>query len=373
MSSDVFVWDAAANGTLPTSYQEADKSLSDWMDVKTTEVNPKFIAFAKQLDTLIKQQPEPDAELLEFYEQFVNETQYIKTAVYVVGLPHYNFMDALRLIVQSAATCGLVVMYGPPATVFLPNGHTLPPEQQAMWQMAWEHMEEAQEYPLKLKDFKKMIEPQFEALAIQNGFVKGVYPYQAKLKSLAGRKGYIKNVSFGQQFVSITCEGGAGDYKIIITIFLLSEHYKTISESLEVEDGLYAIIPLFLENLQYPTTGFVFKTCRVDNLVEFNEFMQKIETIWFPLINRIQTLQDVDSLFHGELSAFFRFDRIYPCSLIVAKLAGNPDFEALVEKERTDPTSKGWGSPWFKEEMAPKMPPLIAYLRQLDNGEISSK
>ena len=94
--------------------------------------------------------------------------------------------------------------------------------------------------------------------------------------------------------------------------------------------------------------------------------MKKIETIWFPLMNRIQTIQDVDSLFHGELSAFFKRNRIYPCSLIVAKLAGNPHFEALVEKERANPTFDGWASPWIKEEMAPKMPPLIQYLKQLD-------
>jgi hypothetical protein len=38
MSLDVFVWDAATNGTLPTSYSQADESLSHWMTVKTTEV-----------------------------------------------------------------------------------------------------------------------------------------------------------------------------------------------------------------------------------------------------------------------------------------------------------------------------------------------
>ncbi|MBC7751105.1 MAG: hypothetical protein H7Z73_05220, partial [Candidatus Saccharibacteria bacterium] len=83
-------------------------------------INPKFAAFGHHLYQLISTASEPDEELLDYYKNFIDvvrESQQVEQAIYTLGLPPHNFIGAIRLIVESAAAQGLVVMYGPPETV----------------------------------------------------------------------------------------------------------------------------------------------------------------------------------------------------------------------------------------------------------------
>lgn len=135
MSTDVYLWDSVQNGGLPSSYAAAQAQFSQ-LDGVVQGINPKFAAFGHHLYQLISTATEPDEELLEYYKNIINvvsESQQVEQAIYTLGLPPHNFIGAIRLIVESAAAQGLVVMYGPPETIWLPNGQTLPPEQGAMW------------------------------------------------------------------------------------------------------------------------------------------------------------------------------------------------------------------------------------------------
>jgi hypothetical protein len=92
-----------------------------------SDINPKFAQFALHFFGIVQTAPDPDEELLNYYQDIIDivkESQQIDSAIYTLGLPPHNFMEAIRLIVQSAAKYDLLVMYGHPETVFLLNGQT---------------------------------------------------------------------------------------------------------------------------------------------------------------------------------------------------------------------------------------------------------
>jgi hypothetical protein len=222
MSLDVYLWDPAQNGGLPSSYVAAQTQFSQLNDV-VQGVSPKFANFGRHLYQLISTATEPDEELLDYYKNIIDvvrESQQVEQAIYTLGLPPHNFMGAIRLIVESAAAQGLVVMYGPPETVFLPNGQTLPPEQGVMWQAAWQHMDEEEdgEFPTSLTEFKKYTESRIAEMAARHGYVKAKHPMPFYPTDI-GLKGYLKEVSFGQQFFTTSCQGSRGEFFVILNMF----------------------------------------------------------------------------------------------------------------------------------------------------------
>jgi hypothetical protein len=360
MSTDVYLWDQAQNGGLPSSYAAAQAQFSQ-LDGVVRGINPKFAAFGHHLYQLISTATEPDEELLDYYKNIIDvvtESKQVEQAIYVLGLPPHNFIGAIRLIVQGAAAQGLVVMYGPPETVFLPNGQTLPPEQGAMWQAAWQHMDEEEkgEFPTTLTEFKKYTESRIAEMAARHGYVKAkhpapFYPFHV------GAKGYIKDIPFGQQFFTMSYQGGRGEFRVILNMFFFNTTYASIFKKFNFQDGeemLYTSLP------SYKGFSRIGQGPRITNVDELNAILSAIDEKILTLHDQLQTIGDIDALLNGHLNDLLQKTYMPPRAVIIARLAGNPCFEELVETINALPAT-AWGidKDIFQEEW----PKLREYLR----------
>lgn len=99
--------------------------------------------------------------------------------------------------------------------------------------------------------------------------------------------------------------------------------------------------------------------CAIDAMNRINEFEQAL----FPSINHAFTIKGLDQLVNGEIDPRYRDylhnDAFKPQCLIVARLAGNPNFEALVTSLEEKPGRFGNAMVWNEE-----WPKLVKYLRE---------
>jgi hypothetical protein len=360
MSLDLYIWDSALSGSLPCSYAEADETFAKLVEVKTG-VNPKFIQFAELLSALIQAMPEPDDELLDYYADIVSQTQQVEEAVYVIGLPSFNFIEATRLIVQSAAEFNLIVMDGQSsATVFLPNSQTVPPERAAIWKSAWTYMDEQDEFPKTLAAFKKKVDSIIAAMAECRGFVKGKHPTPNPESPTEMRaKGFVRNVELGQQFVHIYYEGGRGEYRVGIQTFFLN---KDFSEIIKHFDFIYSerILTLPITYMKDFFTGG--GGLGVGDQQALDSLMDKLDKIFFPFLDQLKTVKGIDNFYNGELNKKLWRSYIYPRGLITARLVNNPRFEELVN-DANKLMPDNWSYP-NRDIYKTELPKLINYLRE---------
>jgi hypothetical protein len=325
-----------------------------------SDINPKFAQFALHFFGIVQTAPDPDEELLNYYQDIIDivkESQQIDSAIYTLGLPPHNFMEAIRLIVQSAAKYDLLVMYGHPETVFLLNGQTLPSDHAEMWQAAWEHMDEESNFPKNLKEFKKYTESRIAELAEKHGFVKSKHPApHYSFEETA--KGYIKEVPFGQQFFYMNYEGGRGEYRLSMNLYCLNTDYARIFKGFNFKRG-GAILSTSLSSYK----GFQMNSQgpRICNLDELNTILSMIEQKIFVLYDRLQTIADIDMLVNGSLSDMLQGSIMPPHNVIIARLVGNPRFEELVEQTNNLPAMK-WGVD--REAYLTEWPKLLKYLSE---------
>lgn len=361
MSLDIYLWDAAQNGGLPNSYATAQAQFNQLNEV-VQGINPKFAAFGRHLYQLITTASEPDEELLDYYKNIIDvvqESQQVERAIYTLGLPPHNFMGAIRLIVQSAAVQGLVVMYELPETVWLPNGQTLPSEQSAMWQVAWQHMDEEEkgEFPTNLTEFKKYTESRIAEMAARHGYVKTKYtapsyPFEK------GLNGYIKDMSFGQQFFALSCQGGRGEFFIILNMYFFNATYTEIIKKSNLTRGvemLYTNLPSYKG---FSRNG---QGSRITNMEILNNILSAIDEKVLTLHDHLQTISDIDALVNGHLNDLLQRTYTPPRNVIIARLAGNPHFDELVEATNALPATE-WGVD--KDSYQEKWPKLVQYLRE---------
>jgi hypothetical protein len=360
MSLDLYIWDSAVSGSLPCSYAEADETFAKLVEVKTG-VNPKFIQFAERLSALIQAMPEPDDELLDYYADIVSQTQQVEEAVYVIGLPSFNFIEATRLIVQSAAEFNLIVMDGQSsATVFLPNGQTVPPERAAIWKSAWTYMDEQDEFPKTLVAFKKKVEPMIAAMAERRGFVKGKHPSPNPASPTEMKaKGYVRDVELGKQFVHLSYEGGRGDYRVSVDTFFENKEFQEVIEQFDFKYSNKILTLPITYMKEFFTGGGGLQVC---DQQELNTLINKLDRLFYPFLDQLRTVKDIDSFYNGELSQKLWRSYIYPNSLITARLVDNPLFEEFVSQaNKLEPDQ--WAGPncsVYKVEL----PKLVKYLRE---------
>ncbi|MBC7751106.1 MAG: hypothetical protein H7Z73_05225 [Candidatus Saccharibacteria bacterium] len=227
-----------------------------------------------------------------------------------------------------------------------------------MWQAAWQHMdkEEKGEFPTTLTEFKKYTESRIADMAAHHGYVKAKHP--APFYSFdVGAKGYIKNVTFGQQFFTMSYQGGRDEFRVILNMSFFSAEYADIFKRFNFKRGeemLCTSLPSykgFSRNGQGP---------RITNMGELNAIISAIDEKVLTLHDHLQTISDIDALINGGFADLFQETYMPLRTVIIARLAGNFRFEELIEEINAFPEMK-WGVD--KDIYQEKWPKLRQYLR----------
>ncbi|RZU44991.1 hypothetical protein EV700_1798 [Fluviicoccus keumensis] len=365
MSVDVFLWDPSTSGGIPSGFEEAFALVHELM-VTAAPTNPKFVAFAEHLLATLQAQREPDDALLDYYRDVVEWASGVCRAVFNPGLGG-DGVTALRLVVECAAERGLPVMYGPMGTIFLPDGRTYPSDHRALFEAAWQEADALTKgFPKGLKAFKEHVNSVVRNMAMRHGFRPGKVPYSSRIQSLNNSKGFIREVDFGQQYFYLLIEPAGGAYSITIQTLFYNKWYRNIV-------GMFDFPSSNSSGDIFYFTGRMIRDfeCDENKSIYANEdlsiFFSELEKIYFPLLDEIRTLSDVDAIFNGSFRSRFLdyFLYPYPAKLITAKMTGNPDFEKYVEiaTAASERGNTGWMGGGDDKTYKSELPKLIDYLR----------
>jgi hypothetical protein len=236
MSSAINIWDPAYAGGVPQTFEQADAVFQKFDSNELVGVNPKFIQFAEAVKKIVATELDVQEDIQDSFDGLVNAAERNQMALFRVGLPHDARVLGIEIVVRAAAETGLIAFDESMCAVFLPDGSVQPPDKAEMWFGALDYMRNPEEeYPFKIKDFKKLFLSKIEQLVEKNGMTK------AKL-SFVNSKGYRRQCGNVTQYLSTDVEGGGGYIELkFISIFFLSQSVKFISNFHLCQVNMYLI------------------------------------------------------------------------------------------------------------------------------------
>jgi hypothetical protein len=367
MSSNVVLvlWDPSRHGT-PKSFSDV---ISAWNNLEDVEDSPseRILAFAQQVQEQALKNPED-------YEDYVDMVDWISeqtTALIEIDLPTDDWQRPLVLLAETAMACKLVGIAESLLIAFLPTGKILPPEQTASWKGLKAFLNEDNGLPRNIKQYKKLVEPMCDLLFTKHGYTKKGPPPEWK-NTIMYNKDYIyytRDIQIGYQEIRIDARKGRGmdgEYffmvvSIRVVCMAIYQIYKQFEFDTTFKDNTFYIVFSKIQATYYNRSPFGHPRNPISREQINTDFME-METLLFPFLNQACDIQALDKLMNGDINPSFREEmhRGYyaPHCLIVARLAGNPHFEALV----LSLMANTWGlNDVTKLTESPK---LVKYLRE---------
>lgn len=325
MPYHIYVWDTAEHGIAHSLEQAIAMSL-DLLE-QPSEVNPKFISFAKHVQNHFKT---AEGSEKRYYLNFDNEVKEHKKAALSVELPNDAWQPVLMCMVDAASRLGLAICDPETRMAFMPPNVVLPANRIDAWEQLKKDVIQPR-FPQTIKQFRAWIKPLLNDLLVKNGFdTKGIEGEYEQVR-------YTKKVALGTQFIHIQYESRyRGEFGIDVMFGVSCDQVDLI--------GQYVNLP------PYNIPPFTFKITLDTHILsqgrdmsryktpdDVYTFLGHLEAIVFPLLALVQDIQSLDKLMNGgsnnglndKVVAAMNFG-LYRQRLIVACLANNPDFENLV-------------------------------------------
>jgi len=353
----VFLWDAARHGT-PKSYEHA---LEMWDDLyhraeKEETVSEKLAAFGEEFGQFI------DGSGEESWLNVLGGTgayaRACRTAVLRLELPDTDWQPVLVKMVEVANKHGLVALHEDGVSLFLPNGKVLPANRAKTWKALRAALKQEGGFPKTLGQFRKWLVPQVEMMLARHGeWEKGTY-------SQAGNDPtYELNNSLGATYIYIPCEKRDDGFVFHIYAAVINDEvanicgrFNFVCRDVVFEGEIFSSV---LKQDRFSKISTPPIKSSADAVNRINQFEQAL----IPLINYAFSIEGLDQLVNGETDPSYRDylhnDAFKPQCLIVARLAGNPDFEALITSLAEKPGRFGNAMVWNEE-----WPKLVKYLRE---------
>jgi hypothetical protein len=350
----VFLWDAARHGT-PKSYEQA---LEMWDELyhrteKEETVSEKLVAFGEEFGQFIDNSGEESwLNVLAGTGAYVRRC---RSAVLRLELPDTDWQPVLVKMVEVANKHGLVALHEDGVSLFLPNGKVLPANRAKTWKALQAALKQEGGFPQTLAQFKKWLTPQVEMMLTRHGeWVKGNLPWGN------GELGYVKSVNDTKLYIAVDDYGGGGRFCFDVIFFCshplvesICRKFRFISPEIVFWGGALTSI------LGYSSKAQVM----VMSAIEAMTILNNCEEAIFPSLDSVDSLRGLDDLLNGVADIRYRdmfHNYVYkPQCLIVARLAGNPNFETLAEELAVETGWYGNEDVW-KEEW----PKLVKYLRE---------
>ncbi len=307
------------------SYDEYETFIEAVYEVRATGTTPntisKFKAFLSDFYATIHTYKNTALHhCYEFYHRIQNLPFELDGGRYDLLLPPTHRISTIKTITEIAAKHQLVVMLeqnADHAFYFFPDGNVEP---YPSWQSETDDtLIEESLFPHTVPQFKKSMAAGLNPLLMDHGFSPCTIPF------LDDEKGYAKTVALGKIYCSADYDKSKwGGFRFNLYFYFANERYSEIYQH---------IYPTKHQG-QLGLTLDDFEThIRIENFTDKEIALKKVQHYFLnDLIPKLATIFDLDALVNGYPSSKIQ-DKFRPAQrLIIAKLAGNPHFEAMALK-----------------------------------------
>lgn len=348
---DVLIWDTSLVGDSFNPAEDIPDSVMNNMSPRTNKMSLFIDVMLKRFgaDMMIDHvfdvgdSADPRMQLINYRGGY-----FLK-----VRLPTINAASILKEIIIVANSQSLWLRYSSPHTWFMPGGEVYPGYNKEKWNILWMNGWSLF-LPENSAELRALLAPQVEKTMTDLKFLRGRYPYTQYVNNqeIAKRVGFIREAEHGKQFVFFNYS--VSDYKVKVYVrctFFSDQYISLMGDS--GFDGKRDIFELTENDLMGEMTredGFSISSML--SLVDFFSFLGGVFVATLSSLNRIE---DLHSVFFGELSKVIKPFYVYPGAVYLAKVTGNPNYENIVQDARVN-EGKWRGPEYFDRETSfPRM------------------
>lgn len=348
----VFAWDARRHG-LPKDYAAASAMAKELYDKQDGEPGEGLPLFADAVDSYLREYGDEDC-LEQFLWDLPKRARSNGRAAMRIEMPYEDWEHILVKMVEEAARHQVVLVDEEMVMVFLPDGKVLPAARKKAWQGMCAAWRQDAEFPKSKGQFKKWFEPQFLMVLGKYGEFK-----RKKMTWLGESTSYNGLISDDVVlYTDFNIDGSDGNYDVDVWLSVSQPAVSAVSHKFKF------IFPeiVFWGKIFSEIIGGPYEGRRVSNIEDAKLMLRDLEGFLSRVLPLCLGVKTLDMLLNGDADIRFR-DHFHnmihmPQCLIVARLAGNPNFEELVVKLGS---TDGWyANGEYKESEWPK---LVEYLR----------
>jgi len=323
MSYDLRIWEQPRTLPMPKTVEDAGRLMLA-LEARKPGANPKFVQFAQKLVARYPSRDmyapgDPDANDAVWMGNPVEHARNGKEAVFAISLPELDRPKIMRFVVQAANELGLTVFDDQLGMAFLPGGKVLPEDGKELWDELEEELESAPEPWTKAEARKELVRSMTARLR-KHGFAI------RKLKDCDAA--FFREAAGANQEINFYLNNAGGEHAsvthFIATHDLVKAVYDKVCGPNWSMGGTGTSLFLTLDDVLGKSKFVLGDRADVELLGTL------IEAKVIPVLDRCRTVKDLDKLFN--------VDGVFPVqtgwkfsTLIVARLAGNPNFDALAK------------------------------------------
>ncbi|HMY00774.1 MAG TPA: hypothetical protein PKC44_13460 [Agitococcus sp.] len=355
--NDLIIWDADVYGA-PDDYNAQSLHLARLLAEQAAEPSKKLLAFARDIEQQGKSKNFPPA-IARYLTNFEAKVKASNTAAYCFNLPEYNWYSLVKIVLKTAKKHGLVLLGEELVLVLLANGSITPPQSEEYWLQALDERKRKNDFPETLDEFHDLLTERMGALLATHDFILETNNVEDNDEIYMT---YIRKISEGHHEISLHCQGGDSEFELM-SFFTIVEN--TMIEIAKKSDFQYSMISgggVWLEIakiLPHQESKF-----RINNIEAFEELVFALKQTSLKWSDSALDIQGIDALINGDTDKRVREsahqDLFMPYALIVARLAGNPDFEHLAVSLSPQSSKKSWPA---NTKSPNAWPNLVQYLR----------
>lgn len=300
------------------------------------------------------------SETVKLYQALARKKPKFDGGSYFIELPLNARVEALTLMFPIAQSLNMILYVDEPnyGYIFCPDGQVFGGDGIRKWQDVVKDVDFSL-YPFarNATEFKKIAQPAFAELAASHGFTKKKMPYMDNM-------GYMRQFEEIYQHIGVEYESHGFDFFVCPAIFLCINQVEVIAEKFGFSDDYKKSFSFYIDLGSY-AFGKIVRDWNVASFGDIEKVFSKIDKFIFSEVFELtKDIKSADQFINGNIENIYYKDMYIigynlASSLILARLAGNPNFEKLVEHAESQ---KHWGGKQRAREKS--WPALLKYLRE---------
>ena len=348
---------------------DVDIMMQNMMTVKLESMSPAFRTavsnFIQQFKAHINRNADLMPRLVQQYRDLSDRSIQFEGGSCFIELPPTARVQAVAIMFSITQQLDLILEVDEPDYnyVFYPDGRILSDNGSQGWQDVIKNVNaDLQPFARTAAEFKKIAKPYFEELAASYGFKKKKTPYSTE--TIYGREcnGVVQYVRPKYEYYR---------YKFLLYIYVYIYVYIDVESVADIyrQHGFTVFTDFATFSISISTDSRVFRNTILDWVVtsrkDLKLVLSRIDQFVFKnILDKAKDIRGLDQVLNGDDQSLIYKDLQdigfdFPASLILAKLARNPEFESLVEKAEE---LRHWGANDDPRET--KWPKLLKYLRE---------
>jgi len=284
------------------------------------------------------------------------------TAAYRFTLPDYNWYSLIKILLAVAREHDLVFLDEQMDLLSLPDGEIKPVRSAIYWLGILDGEEYHDDFPQTLSEFYQVFKTHLNELLAEHDFVLTEDTLLEEDDEFSIN--YVRQTSSGNHEISFSCQGGDGQFILVVFFQLVENTMNNIAQLSDFEGvGGWGVFFRIANILSLQENGF-----KIYSWESFEELLQTLRQTALTWSNSALDIKGMDALLNGDIDKRVKnsvHNRLFmPYALIVARLANNPNFEDLVVSlGQFGVGGKSWPA-GTKTIPSVAWPKLVKYLRE---------